>query len=445
MSKVKIDKLVKCNYYNFMKINYIKRITDELLKEKLSSFGGVLIAGPKGCGKTTSAKRLAKTIIEFQDEEKKDYYLTLVNTMVSKLLANKKPILFDEWQDAPKTWGAARKYIDDNQEIGSFIFTGSSSAIVNTPHTGTLRISTLNMYPMSLFESGESNGTVSLSKLIDTKEVPFKSDSKINLDDLIFAICRGGWPSALIQKTKKGQLNVAKEIYDKTISIDISKIRGVKRDKKITKQLLKSYSRNICTLAENTTIIKDINGVQEITKPTYYDYVYDLEELHIIEDIEAWSPAIRSKTAIRRGRKRNLIDPSIAVAALNLSPEYFNQDFNTLGFLFESLCVRDLRIYSMPLGGEISYYHDRSGLEVDIVLHLNNGRYALIECKLGHYYVEEAAQHLNKIEKLIIDYNKETKNIKMRLPDLKIVITGDGTAYKRDDNVFVIPIGTLKP
>lgn len=423
--------------------NYKKRIADKLLKLKLEAFGATLIVGPKGCGKTTTAKQQAKSVIEFQDEDMRDKYLSVANNVPSKLLIGDNPRLFDEWQDAPKIWGAIRKSVDDRNESGLYILTGSSSQTVNTPHTGTTRISTLKMYPMSLFESEESSGEISLIDLFNNKTLDFV-ESKLTIDELIFAICRGGWPRALLNKTPESQLEIANDLFYQTCHRDISSIDNVKRNPLWAEKILKSYSRNICTLAETKTIFGDVVSTTDISKTTYYDYVQALEKLYIIEDIPAWCPSIRSKDAIRATNKRNLIDPSIAVAALGITPEYFNTDFKTLGFLFESLCIRDLKIYSSKMNGEISYYHDRYGLEADGVLHLKDGRYALLEFKLGTKEIDEGAKHLCEIERLINEYNQKEKQCPLRLPDLKIVITGSQFGYKRDDGVFVIPIGCLK-
>ena len=423
---------------------YKKRIIDEQLNLKLESFGATLIVGPKGCGKTTSAKQKAKSFIEFQDEEQRENLLSVANISPSKLLIGDKPRLFDEWQDAPKLWGTIRKSVDDLGENGLYILTGSSSKDIFKPHTGTLRISQLKMYPMSLFESEESNGTVSLLELFNHPENFDGCVSDLSIDNLIFAICRGGWPKSLMNKTDRSKLEVAKDLYLQTYSVDISNVDNVTRNPRWAQAILQSYSRNICTLADTKTILGDVKANFDISQPTFDAYVQALEKLYIIEDIDAWSPAIRSKSVIRASKKRNFIDPSIAVSAMGLSPEYFNTDFKTLGFLFESLCLRDLKIYSSHNNGFISYYHDRYGLEADGVLHLNDGRYALIEFKLGSHEIDEGAKHLNEIERLIKEYNKTEKQCPMRLPNLKIIITGTQFGYKRDDGVLVIPIGCLK-
>lgn len=425
-------------------MNYLKRIADEQLSLKLAAFGATLITGPKGCGKTTTAKQKAKSIIEFQNEDERENYLLIANTHPSDLLKGAKPRLFDEWQDAPKIWGAIRKDVDDSGEVGQYILTGSSSADINTPHTGTLRISRMKMYPMSLFESGESNGMVSLKSLFDNPDSFDGCESDLTIDGIKFAICRGGWPGSLKGKTNAAKLAIAKDLFNQTCEVDISQIDNVKRNPIWTRTILKSYARNLCTLAETKTILADITATCDMSKPTYYEYISGLEKLMIIDDIPAWCPAIRSKTSIRSSNKHNFIDPSLAVAAMGLSPEYFSQDYKTLGFLFESLCIRDLKVYSSANNGMMSYYHDRHNLEADGVLHLDDGRYALIEFKLGQTEVEEGASHLCEIERLITEYNKNEKQVPLRLPDLKIVITGTKYGYKRDDGVYVIPIGCLR-
>lgn len=425
-------------------MEYKNRIVDKKLDLLLSSFGATLIKGPKGCGKTTTAKNKAKSYVEFQDEDARENLLLIANTKPSLLLEGEKPRLFDEWQDAPKIWGAIRKNIDDTGENGLYILTGSSSKNVLVPHTGTLRIASLKMYPMSLYETGESNGSVSLTELFNNPDSFDGCRSNMTIDDIIFAICRGGWPQSIRNTTKESQLQIAKSLYQQIYTTDISNIDNIKRNPSWTQAILQSYSRNICTLCDYKTIYGDVKANYDLSETSFKDYIDALERLYIIEDMNAWCPAIRSKTSIRSGKKRNLIDPSIAVATLGLSPEYFKTDFKTLGFLFESLCIRDLKIYSSAFDGDLSYYHDRYGLEADAVLHLNDGRYALIEFKLGESEVEMGAKHLCEIEKLVQEYNEKEKQCKLKLPTLKIIITATQYGYKRDDGVFVVPIGCLK-
>ena len=425
-------------------MKYLKRIADKQLELKLEAFGATWIQGPKGCGKTTTAKQKAKSCIEFQDEDKRENYLLIANTHPSDLLKGPKPRLFDEWQDAPKIWGAIRKDVDDSGETGQYILTGSSSKNVVTPHTGTLRISRMKMYPMSLYESGESNGEISLYDLFE-KPYSFQGcHSDLTVDGIKFAVCRGGWPQSLSGKTDRAKLAIAKDLFSQTCKVDISEIDGVRRNPLWAEMILRSYARNICTLAETKTILADVAATCEISRPTLNDYLSALERLMIIEDVDAWSPQIRSKTAIRSSKKRNLIDPSIAAAALGVSPNYFSGDYRTFGFLFESLCIRDLKIYSSLHGGMVSYYHDRTGLEADAVLHLEDGRYALIEFKLGQSEIDKGADNLLRIESLIRKHNEDETLGRIRMPDLKLIITGTQYGYRRSDGVFVIPIGCLK-
>ena len=425
-------------------MEYRPRIADELLEYALECIGAALIKGPKGCGKTTTAKQHARSVVEFQDEDVRDNLIMIANIAPSRLLKGEKPILFDEWQDAPKIWGAIRTDIDRNGEVGQYILTGSSSQEVDTPHTGTLRISQFQMLPMSLFESGESSGAVSLIGLFDDPDGFDGCESGLTLDELIFAICRGGWPAALNRKTERSKLAIAKDLFRQTYSVDISNIDGVSRNPLLAQAVLRSYARNICTTAEAKTVYGDVRAATEASDETIRSYIAALEKLYIVADLDAWCPAIRSKTAIRSSRKRNLVDPSIAAAALGIGPSYFDKDFKTLGFLFESLCIRDLTAYSAQFDGRMSYYRDRYGLEADGVLHLNDGRYALIEFKLGESEVAEGAAHLCEIERLVEEHNKKEHQCPLRLPDLKIVVTGTKFGYRRNDGVLVIPIGCLK-
>ena len=425
-------------------MEYKKRIIDEQFAIRMEALGAVQIKGPKGCGKTTTAKQKARSIIEFQDEDNRENLLMIANTKPSDLLKGEKPILFDEWQDAPKIWGAIRKDVDDSGLSGQYILTGSSSKEVETPHTGTLRISTLKMYPMSLYESGDSNGTVSLTNLFTHPDEMMTCKSDLTIDDIKFVICRGGWPRTVNLQSDKAKLQIAKELFNQTCDIDISNVDNTKRNPQWARTILRSYARNICTTADTKTVYGDTAATTGMSQPTFQDYIAALNKLYIIEDVEAWCPSIRSKTSIRSSKKKNLIDPSVAAAALGISPEYFNLDYKTLGFLFESLVIRDLKIYSSEYGGTVSYYRDRYGLEADAVLHLEDGRYALIEIKLGQHEVDEGASHLLEIERLIKEHNKKEKQVPLRLPDLKIVITGTQYGYKREDGVYVIPLGCLK-
>lgn len=424
---------------------YKKRIIDSLIDLKAEAFNAITLIGPKGSGKTTTAEQRCKSVFKFQNEDVRDNLLKIVDTKPSALLSNPKPILFDEWQDAPKIWGAVRQDSDDNpSDFGSYYLTGSSSSNVKTPHTGTMRITKVKMLPMSLFETGESNGAVGLRSLFETPYSFSSCSSSLSFEQMVFALCRGGWPRILSIKNPCASLLVAKDLYEQTYEEDISKIDGVKRNPSWAKSILKSYARNICTLADTKTIFTDSSENSGISERSFYEYFDALERLYIIDDIEAWCPAIRSKTVIRSSKKRNFVDPSIAVAAMGVSPDYFNGDFNTLGFLFESLCIRDLKIYSAPLGGTVSYYRDRYGLEADAVVHLEDGRYALVECKLGGKEIDEGAEHLCELERLIDEEIKANAHSSLNKPSLKIILTALQNGYRRDDGVLVIPIGCLK-
>ena len=428
-------------------MEYLKRVADKLLELRLEAFGAVQIKGPKWCGKTTTAEQYAKSVLKMQDPDKREAYLATARTKPSILLKGETPRLIDEWQVAPVLWDAVRNAVDERRERGQFILTGSTviedSEIM---HTGTGRISRMSMYPMSLYESLESNGQISLSELFDNDSLDIDGiESKMTIEQLIFAACRGGWPASLDVKSEKAKLLIAKDYVNIVCDEDISKVDGIRRNPLLARQIIKSYARNLCTLAKKTNMLKDMIAESEsITMVTFDDYVAALEKLFVIEDIEAWNPSIRSATAIRSGKKRCFVDPSIAVAALGLSPQLLELDLKTFGFIFECMVLRDLRVYSQALGGRLSYYNDKYGLEADAVLHLDDGRYALIECKLGSRDIEEGAKHLLTLKSLVQKYNETSEQIKLREPDLLIVITGGEIAYTRNDGVKVVPLACLR-
>lgn len=429
-----------------MNTKYLNRNIDRELELYLEAFGAVLITGPKWCGKTTSASMKAKSILKLQDPDKSQGYLLTAQAKPSLLLEGDKPRLIDEWQMAPVLWDAVRISVDEMNIEGQYILTGSTvvdeSKIM---HTGTGRIARLKMYTMSLFESRESNGTISLTKLFNDENYMIDgSKSDLTIEDLIFATCRGGWPSSLSKKTDAAKLLVAKSYVDNIVQTDISTVDGKQRDPLKVQTLLKSYARNIGTISSNKTIIDDVNANISLSESAYYEYINALMKLYVIEDIPAWNPNIRSKTSIRSSNKRMFIDPSVAVAAMGLSPQILSQDFETFGFLFENLCIRDLKVYASSLGGHLSYYRDRMNLEVDAVLHLNDGRYALIEFKLGNKQIEEAAKHLLEVVKLIHNANESKPIHRINEPAMLIIITGGEMAYTRKDGVKVVPIGCLK-
>ena len=430
-------------------MSYFYRTADTVLKERLEAFGAVLIEGPKWCGKTTTAEQVAKSVIKLQDTDMRDEYLTTAASKPSLLLQGETPRLIDEWQDAPVIWDAVRTLVDKRNIPGQFILTGSNAVDKKSIlHSGTGRITRMKMLPMSLWESGESNGKISLQQLFDDVGLDIDGiTSDMQVEDLIFAACRGGWPATINVKSKKAKLYVARDYVESVCSEDVSRIDGVQRDGFVAKMLLRSYARNISTLAKQTSILADVtsSGEVSLTKPTFEDYIKALEKLFVINDIDAWSPAIRSKTAIRSGPKRAFVDPSIAVASLGLTPEALYTQLKTFGFIFEQMCIRDLKAYTPDFDSHLSYYRDRYGLEADLVLHLYDGRYALIECKLGSKEIEEGAQHLLQLKELIREYNKKEKQIPLREPDLLILLTGGKMAYTRNDGVKVIPLAVLKP
>lgn len=425
-----------------MPTKYLKRKIDEDLEKYLKMIGAVLIVGPKWCGKTTTGEQHAKSILKLQDPDNIESYLMWADIQPSKLLEGEKPRLIDEWQIAPVLWDAVRTSVDNISDYGLYILTGST-VVDNSKimHTGTGRIHRLIMRPMSLFESGESNGKISLMELFDNPEMDINGiESDLTMDELFFAACRGGWPNTITQKNDECKLMVAYNYLDNICDTDISAIDNIKRDSNKVRTILRSIARNNSTLVNNKTTLNDIRANFDISEPTFYSYIDALKRLFVIEDIKGWAPNIRSKTAMRTGNKKVFIDPSIAVAALNLSPESFNtpDGLETFGFIFENLCIRDLSVYTSSLKEEIRYYHDNTGIEIDCVVELRDGKYALIECKLGKSNIEKGAQNLLKINKLI------KKNDKVRNPEFLAILTGGKFAHTRPDGVKVIPIGCLK-
>ena len=428
-------------------MRYFKRISDELLHQRLQAMGAVLIEGPKWCGKTTTAVQQAKSIIRLQDPDERANYDMIAQNRPSLFLQGETPRLIDEWQDYPVVWDAVRLEVDKRQTTSQFILTGSNVVDeTQIRHSGTGRISRLQMGTMSLWESQESNGLISLKELFDNPQMDFDVLSNLSVDDLIYAACRGGWPAAVSARSKKAALSVARDYVNTVCTSDIMRIDGSSRNSKLTRQILRSYARNISTLAKTGSLLQDVVASDDVdcSRTTFDDYVDALERLFVIQNIGAWCPAIRSKTAIRSGAKRAFCDPSIAVALLGLTPESMQMQLNTFGFIFEQLCVRDLKAYTADQYATVSYYNDRYGLEADIVLHLDDGRYALIECKLGSAEVDAGATHLLKLQGLIREHNLTEKQVPIREPDLLIVLTGGKVGCRRQDGVYVIPIGCLK-
>ncbi len=426
---------------------YLQRMVDGLLTELLESSGAVLIEGPKWCGKTTTATQQAASILRLQNPDTREAYIATAKTKPSLLLKGETPRLIDEWQIIPQLWDAVRVMVDDRNEMGQFILTGSNS-IDNQDimHSGTGRIARLRMQPMSLFETQESTGEISLKALFENPNMDIDAiTSQTSIEELIFAACRGGWPAAHLAKTDSAKLNVARNYIDSLCSMDISTVDGVQRNEELARAILRSYARNISTLAKKSNMLKDVvANFETVAMNTFDSYLNAFQRLFVIQDIPAWCPAIRSASAIRSGMKREFCDPSIAVAALGLTPQMLEMDLKTFGFIFETMCIRDLKAYSQSLRGSLAYYHDRYDLETDAVLRIANGQFALIEFKLGSSEIEEGAQHLIEVQNLIREYNKKEKQVPLREPDLLIVITGGQLAYTREDGVKVIPLACLR-
>lgn len=429
-------------------MKYLTRIADEVLRERLAAFGAVLIEGPKWTGKTTTAIQQAQSVLQLQDPDHREDHLATAATMPSLLLKGKQPRLIDEWQDAPTLWDAVRVAVDNSGGTpGQYILTGSNTVDKEKIfHSGTGRISRMKMLPMSLWESGDSSGEISLRALFDNPDYDINGiTSKLEIPELIRVACRGGWPAALQMSEKAGMI-IASDYVNSVCEVDISSIDKKQRSPKVARQIMRSYARNISTIAKRTSILADITSSGDIalSSNTFDDYIGTLEKLFVIQDIDAWCPAIRSKTAIRSMPKRGFSDPSIAVAAMGVNAEALETQLKTFGFIFEQMCARDLRAYTPGFGTHLSYYRDRYGLEADLVLHLDDGRYALIECKLGSREIDEGAKHLLEIKRLVQEHNKVEKQVPLREPDLLIVLTGGYMAYTRPDGVKVIPLACLK-
>lgn len=420
---------------------YKKRIVDKILQFKLESKGAVLIEGAKWCGKTTTAKQVAKSVVSMQDHSKSFNYSSLADINPSELLAGKIPRLIDEWQVAPKLWDSVRYEVDQRDEFGQFILTGSAvpADISQIFHSGTGRITRMLMRPMSLYESKESTGEVSLKDLFEGA-CDISGHSSLTLEELSFLICRGGWPKALDYSSKVALVQ-ARDYYDGVVNSDISRVDNVERNPERTKRIMRSYARAIATQTKISSIIKDIqeNEATSITVETISSYIKALKRIFVIEDTPAWNPNLRSKVAIRVSDTRYFTDPSIGCASLGLGPRDLIEDLKTMGLLFENLCVRDLRVYADSLDGGVYHYRDGNNLECDAVIHLRNGSYGLVEIKLGgQKLIEEGVATLNKLEA-----NIDTK--KMKAPSFKMLLVGVGEyAYKTKEGIFIVPIGCLK-
>lgn len=422
--------------------NYKARIADKMLSRRLLGSGAVLIQGPKWCGKTTTAEQQAKSVVYMDDPEYMEQNVELANLSPKKLLSGKVPRLIDEWQLAPQLWDAARFEVDHRDELGQFIFTGSVVPVDTSKihHSGTGRFAWLTMRTMSLSESGDSTNEVSLEELFANPVADVFATNPLNIDSLAWLICRGGWPKATMV-SKEVALDMAYRYYEAVVHSDISRVDNVSRDPERAKRILRSLARNQCAQVTVNTICADLenNDVAATNRNTVASYIEALKKIFVLEDSLAWNPNLRSKTAIRTSDTRYFSDPSIGVAALGIGPNDLVNDLSTMGLFFESMCIRDLRVYADAIDGTVYHYRDGNGLECDAVVHLRNGNYGLIEVKLGgEKNIEEGAKNLKLLASKIDD-------TKMKSPSFLMVLTGTSRyAVRRDDGVYVVPVGCLK-
>ena len=420
---------------------YKARIVDNMLKEKLEAKGAVVIEGPKWCGKTTTAMQVAGSILRMDEPRNREANIQMAEIDPGQLLKGDAPRLIDEWQIAPKLWDATRYEVDTRGKEGQFILTGSAVPVESEEitHSGTGRFTWLLMRPMSLYESGDSTGEVSLQNLFERPD-RIAGTNDFDIDRLAFLICRGGWPYAVGMKEKPSLLQ-AEDYYEAVIKSDINRADGVSKNPERVKRLMRSFARNQGTQISNTMLRDDIisNDTESLNEDTIASYINALKNIFVVEDMAAWNPNLRSKTSIRTSETRYYVDTSIAVAALGIGPKDLTNDLNTMGLLFETLCVRDLRVYAESIGGTVLHYRDKSGLECDTVIHLKNGRYGLAEIKLGgQKLIEEGVKNLQSLSNKI-------DTSKMPAPSFLMIIIGIGEfAYRREDGIFIVPIGCLK-
>lgn len=420
--------------------SYRPRIVDSALKRKLRGKGAVLIEGPKWCGKTTTAEQVSKSTLSVDDPSTVNTNKILSEIDPERLLTGDHPRLLDEWQVAPKLWDAVRHHVDRHKGQGQFILTGSSvpADISETIHSGTGRFGWLVMRPMSLYESGDSTGDVSLASLFESQ--PISGCSNLDLDRLTFLICRGGWPES-VDMDDDVALDQAFDYIDAVIRNDMSRVDNIRRDPQKVRMLLRSYARNQGTQISRASISADIssNDTEGVSEETVSEYLQALRKLYVIEDMKAWNPNLRSKTAIRTSDTRYFVDPSLAAASLRIGPQDLINDLNTTGFFFEALAVRDLRVYAESLDGDVYHYKDNLDNECDVVIHLRDGRYALLEVKLGgERLIDEGVKTLK-------DVLRRIDTDKMGKPAFMAIITGtERYAYRRDDGIIILPLGALK-
>lgn len=427
-----------------MKAEYKKRVVDEILDFYLESMGAVLIEGPKWCGKTRTGEEHAKSVVKLQDPDNVDKYRAAIKAKPSILLEGPTPRLIDEWQDFPILWNAVRHLVDERGEDGQFILTGSAVPCegkkdkIPPRHTGTGRIVRMRMRPMSLWESGESTGEISLSALFDGAYA-VTGRSSIGVDEIAHLVCRGGWPQAVLAKTPRAAYMKSSSYVDEVVHEDVHRVDGVERNPDRVRNLLKSLARNISTMATNETILQDLKANDSsISEKTLSSYLNALRKIFLVEDVPAWSPSLKSRLAIRSSMKRQFVDPSVATAVLGATPRRLLNDFRSFGSFFESLCVRDVRVYAQTLDGEVRHYRDQTGLEADMIVALKDGRWGAVEVKLGAGDIDSAAEGLKKL-RAKVDVGR------MGHPSFLMILTGTDLGYTRDDGVVVCPLGCLRP
>lgn len=422
-------------------MDYIKRIIDKKITEKMQIMGCVLVKGPKWCGKTTTSNQFAKSVLELQDPVEGAKYKEIAENNIKILLEGEKPRLIDEWQLIPNIWNAIRYDVDKKSAVGLYIITGSvtpNDADTKDLHSGIGRMSFVTMYPMSLYESGDSNGSISLKGILDGNIEVNGQKSDISYERLAYLTCRGGWPSAVKMKDESLALKVAKEYLDVLCETDIENAEKKNINPALTRAIIRAYSRLVCTIEANKTLyygIKSIYG--DVSDPTIMTYLNKLKRLYVTDEIEAWNPNIVSKTNMRTASKKVLVDSSIACAALQCSPKELALNPISFGLLFENLVDRDLKIYADSMGGFLRHYRDRYGLECDQVIHFDNGEYALIQTKLGTQKIKDASEKLIELRDKLRANNKKE-------PKFLMVVTGSDTAYTTKDGVLIVPIGCLK-
>lgn len=426
-------------------MGYIKRTIDSTIELKLQVTGGVVIKGPKWCGKTTTAKQFAGSVLELQNAKTIRAYRQIAENDISLLLEGSPPRLIDEWQVIHSIWNAVRTDIDERNEPGLYILTGSTTPVDDEAlHSGVGRMSFVEMKPMTLFESGESNGEVSLKGVLDGTVAVHGQRSHIDYQQLAYLTCRGGWPSA-VGKSETVALEIAKEYVNGLCESDISSIDSRMRNPMLARFILRSYARHVSTLTSDVRIYEDVRAQYgSVSDQTLIDYANALRRVYVLDEVMAWNPNLRSKTSIRTSPKKSFVDPSIGIAALDISPKQLALDPNTFGFFFENLVNRDLSVYAGKTGGHVRHYRDRSGLECDHVIHFNNGKYGLVQTKLGSEQTEHGIQKLRKLRDLIHERNQSAGKTVVREPDFYMVINGGETALTTTDGILVVPIGCLR-